>query len=127
MDRIVGVCTKQARAATQEPRPVSLLDAVGDVGARNSKRGDTTVMLRNLPNNYSRNMVGHLRKTLTRPEATAEVCTMMDKEGFHGKYDFLYLPIDSWLQLGHSSTITDILILRTSVQKPVWATPSSTS
>lgn len=68
-----------------EPRPVSLLEAVGDVGpgisthsAKHRKPGDTTVMLRNLPNNYSRNMV----------------CTMMDKEGFQGKYDFLYLPID---------------------------------
>lgn len=38
----------------------------------------TTVMLRNLPNNYTRAMV----------------CTMMDKEGFKGHYDFLYLPID---------------------------------
>ncbi|CAJ1407281.1 unnamed protein product [Effrenium voratum] len=38
----------------------------------------TTVMLRNLPNNYTRTMV----------------CTMMDKEGFKGQYDFLYLPID---------------------------------
>jgi len=38
----------------------------------------TTVMLRNLPNNYTRTMV----------------CTMMDKEGFKGHYDFLYLPID---------------------------------
>eukprot|EP00438_Fugacium_kawagutii_P035729 Skav204246 [mRNA] locus=scaffold2414:12233:17947:- [translate_table: standard] len=27
---------------------------------------------------------------------TAEVCSMMDKEGFHGKYDFLYLPIDDF-------------------------------
>mmetsp|Transcript_15626 Transcript_15626/g.19123 ORF Transcript_15626/g.19123 Transcript_15626/m.19123 type:complete len:330 (+) Transcript_15626:66-1055(+) len=64
---------------SSEPRPVSLLEAVGDVGPGISgKKGDTTVMLRNLPNNYSRNMV----------------CTMMDKEGFHGKYDFLYLPID---------------------------------
>lgn len=27
-----------------------------------------------------------------------EVCAMMDKEGFSGKYDFLYLPIDAWLR-----------------------------
>eukprot|EP00933_Yihiella_yeosuensis_P085084 TRINITY_DN9988_c0_g1_i1.p1 TRINITY_DN9988_c0_g1~~TRINITY_DN9988_c0_g1_i1.p1 ORF type:complete len:271 (-),score=55.63 TRINITY_DN9988_c0_g1_i1:265-1077(-) len=38
----------------------------------------TTVMLRNLPNNYTRSMV----------------CVMMDKEGFRGRYDFLYLPVD---------------------------------
>lgn len=38
----------------------------------------TTVMLRNLPNNYNRAMV----------------LAMLDGEGFAGKYDFLYLPID---------------------------------
>jgi len=38
----------------------------------------TTVMLRNLPNNYTRPMVLHL----------------LDAEGFKGKYDFFYLPID---------------------------------
>jgi len=38
----------------------------------------TTVMLRNLPNNYTRAMVQAL----------------LDKEGFAAKYDFLYLPID---------------------------------
>lgn len=38
----------------------------------------TTVMLRNLPNNYTRAMMLEL----------------VDKEGFAGKYDFLYLPID---------------------------------
>jgi len=43
-----------------------------------SSQPRTTVMLRNLPNNYNRAMV----------------TTMMDKEGFKGKYDFLYLPID---------------------------------
>lgn len=38
----------------------------------------TTVMLRNVPNNYSRAMV----------------LSMMDEEGFKGLYNFLYLPID---------------------------------
>lgn len=38
----------------------------------------TTVMLRNLPNNYSRVMV----------------LSMLDDEGFAGLYNFLYLPID---------------------------------
>jgi len=41
-------------------------------------RGRTTVMLRNLPNNYSR----------------AVLLAMLDDEGFAGTYDFLYLPID---------------------------------
>ena len=38
----------------------------------------TTVMLRNLPNNYKRSMI----------------LALLDKEGFEGKYNFLYLPID---------------------------------
>merc|ERR1740127_314551 len=38
----------------------------------------TTVMLRNLPNNYSRAMF----------------LSMLDSEGFSGAYDFVYLPID---------------------------------
>jgi len=38
----------------------------------------TTVMLRNLPNNYDREMV----------------LAMIDGEGFAGLYDFIYLPID---------------------------------
>jgi len=38
----------------------------------------TTVMLRNLPNNYTRAMVLEL----------------LDRRGFRGKYDFLYFPID---------------------------------
>ncbi|CAJ1408394.1 unnamed protein product [Effrenium voratum] len=59
---------------TSAPRPVELLPALQPCG----KQGQTTVMLRNLPNNYSRAMV----------------CVLMDKEGFAGKYDFLYLPID---------------------------------
>jgi len=40
--------------------------------------GRTTVMLRNLPNNYTRDMV----------------MSLLDKEGFQGKFDFFYLPID---------------------------------
>jgi hypothetical protein len=38
----------------------------------------TTVMLRNLPNNYSRGML----------------LDLINSEGFKGEYDFLYLPID---------------------------------
>ena len=38
----------------------------------------TTVMLRNMPNNYSRTMLLEL----------------LDAEGFAGQYDFLYLPMD---------------------------------
>jgi RNA recognition motif-containing protein len=42
----------------------------------------TTVMLRNLPNNYSRAMLLEL----------------LDAEGFVGTYDFVYLPIDFRMQ-----------------------------
>eukprot|EP00425_Heterocapsa_triquetra_P033342 CAMPEP_0195100958 /NCGR_PEP_ID=MMETSP0448-20130528/64831_1 /TAXON_ID=66468 /ORGANISM="Heterocapsa triquestra, Strain CCMP 448" /LENGTH=239 /DNA_ID=CAMNT_0040136195 /DNA_START=61 /DNA_END=780 /DNA_ORIENTATION=+ len=38
----------------------------------------TTIMLRNLPNNYTRDMF----------------LEMLDAEGFDGRYDFVYLPID---------------------------------
>jgi len=38
----------------------------------------TTIMLRNLPNNYTREMV----------------LEMLDSKGFKGKYNFVYLPID---------------------------------
>mmetsp|Transcript_43848 Transcript_43848/g.81886 ORF Transcript_43848/g.81886 Transcript_43848/m.81886 type:complete len:365 (+) Transcript_43848:56-1150(+) len=61
-------------APAPAPQPVQLLPALPD--PLHTPR--TTVMLRNLPNNYTRSMV----------------CTMMDKEGFKGQYDFLYLPID---------------------------------
>merc|ERR1719240_2625947 len=48
----------------------------------------TTVMLRNLPNNYSRAML----------------LKLIDAEGFAGQYDFIYLPMDfkSHASLGYS-------------------------
>jgi len=48
----------------------------------------TTVMLRNLPNNYSRDMLLEL----------------LNQQGFAGKYDFLYLPMDfgSTASLGYA-------------------------
>jgi len=42
------------------------------------KQDRTTVMMRNLPNNYTRSML----------------LDMLDSEGFSGLYDFVYLPID---------------------------------
>jgi len=38
----------------------------------------TTVMLRNLPETYSRNML----------------VSLLDRHGFHGKYDFVYMPMN---------------------------------
>lgn len=52
------------------------------------EEGCTTVMLRNLPNNYSRSML----------------MEMLDTEGFLGQYNFFYLPIDfkSGASLGYA-------------------------
>eukprot|EP00401_Gymnodinium_catenatum_P014718 CAMPEP_0117480874 /NCGR_PEP_ID=MMETSP0784-20121206/12613_1 /TAXON_ID=39447 /ORGANISM="" /LENGTH=483 /DNA_ID=CAMNT_0005275321 /DNA_START=76 /DNA_END=1527 /DNA_ORIENTATION=+ len=47
-------------------------------GGTNASEFRTTVMLRNLPNNYSRTML----------------LAMIDGEGFAGQYDFVYLPMD---------------------------------
>jgi len=46
----------------------------------NRGKDRTTVMLRNLPNNYTREML----------------LTMLDDHGFSGLYDFVYLPCDFW-------------------------------
>eukprot|EP00913_Durusdinium_trenchii_P034625 g32394.t1 len=52
---------------------------VAEPGHRMSYRKErTTVMLRNLPNNYTREMF----------------LEMLDSEGFRGSYDFVYLPCD---------------------------------
>lgn len=54
------------------PDPVTPMPELADGKQR------TTVMLRNMPNNYSRSMLLEL----------------LDAEGFAGQYDFLYLPMD---------------------------------
>jgi len=54
------------------PDPVAPMPELADGKKR------TTVMLRNMPNNYSRTMLLEL----------------LDAEGFAGQYDFLYLPMD---------------------------------
>lgn len=59
------------RSATPKTEP-SEVDYMPGVGSR------MTVMLRNLPNNYSRSMLLEL----------------LDSEGFAGRYDFVYLPMD---------------------------------
>lgn len=50
--------------------------------------GRTTVMIRNMPNNYTRAML----------------LEMMDSKGFRGQYDFIYMPIDfvTRVALGYS-------------------------
>jgi hypothetical protein len=69
-----------------EPVPAAAKTAAGArVGRRQAAAGtpwtvsgQTTVMLRNLPNNYTRAML----------------LALIDAEGFAGSYDFLYMPID---------------------------------
>jgi hypothetical protein len=56
----------------------ALVAASACVKLRRAGHEHTTVMLRNLPNNYTQAMIFDL----------------LDAEGFAGSYDFLYLPID---------------------------------
>jgi len=48
----------------------------------------TTIMLRNLPNDYNRDLL----------------CELLDEEGFSGRYDFVYLPMDfqRWAGFGYA-------------------------
>jgi hypothetical protein len=77
---------KQTRKTVQFPKFEVDVDADADC-SRSGATSDadscqvvprTSVMLRNLPNSYTRNLLMKL----------------LDDEGFAGKYDFIYLPID---------------------------------
>lgn len=63
-------------ATIQQHAPTG--DIAGVSSSESSPSGLTTVMLRNLPNRYTRAML----------------LEMLDEEGFGGQYDFVYLPID---------------------------------
>lgn len=66
-------------AAVAEGRQTAQGMAQGMAQAQGSAEPErTTLMLRNLPNNYTRDMI----------------MEMLDAEGFKGQYDFLYLPMD---------------------------------
>eukprot|EP00434_Breviolum_minutum_P038369 symbB.v1.2.034033.t2/scaffold4320.1/size63662/6 len=69
------------------PLVISVADALAPAKPRDTR---TTVMLRNLPNNYTRLMVVNL--------LNQEISFLQNMrrfpEGFKGKFDFLYLPID---------------------------------
>jgi len=69
-----------ASAARNIPVPVDAIlpDPVKLLPEPTSGKPRTTVMLRNMPNNYSRAML----------------LDLLDSEGFAGQYDFLYLPMD---------------------------------
>jgi len=64
----------------------------------------TTVMMRNLPNNYTREML----------------LEMLDAEGFAGQYDFVYLPIDFKRQAGLGYAFLNLV--DPSVVSNFWAT-----
>jgi len=64
----------------------------------------TTVMLRNLPNNYSRAML----------------MEMLDTEGFLGQYNFFYLPID--FKSGASLGYAFVNLVSSEVVQRFWAT-----
>jgi len=81
-----------------------------------NKESRTTLMLRNLPLDYTRDMLLHL----------------LDKEGFAGKYDFLYLPVDFLTSAGlgyaflNMVSATDADLLRTGLSGfNSWSVPSN--
>merc|ERR1712048_1365336 len=57
---------------------VNDVPVVSEPQAASTHLQPTSVMLRNIPNDYTRDMV----------------CKLLDQEGFQAKYDFLYVPID---------------------------------
>eukprot|EP00443_Scrippsiella_acuminata_P064120 CAMPEP_0115394964 /NCGR_PEP_ID=MMETSP0271-20121206/12540_1 /TAXON_ID=71861 /ORGANISM="Scrippsiella trochoidea, Strain CCMP3099" /LENGTH=445 /DNA_ID=CAMNT_0002818657 /DNA_START=62 /DNA_END=1399 /DNA_ORIENTATION=- len=73
---------RQRRQKAKEPGGADA--AGGDVGAGEDDQTRTTLMLRNIPNNYTRAMLKEL----------------LDSEGFMCRYDFLYLPHDFKTQAG---------------------------
>ncbi|CAE7841864.1 TE1, partial [Symbiodinium microadriaticum] len=67
-------------AAPAEPAPQPAAGTGRDAKQASAER--TTLMLRNVPNNYSREMF----------------LAMLDEHGFAGRYDFVYLPCDFYRQ-----------------------------
>jgi len=83
----------QARSGHHQQQQQQHLAAAPPTGWANATSGEaarrsTTIMLRNLPNNYSRDML----------------LEMLDREGFSGLYDFAYYPVDfkRWAGLGYA-------------------------
>ena len=69
--------TRSPKASVQPSQPVTASSAEGQTVTGKSKER-STVMLRNLPNNYTREMF----------------LEMLDEHGLKGRYDFAYLPCD---------------------------------
>merc|ERR1712000_131275 len=81
------VPSPSARMTPRSPSHVSVPFCPVD-DETNETKTKTTVVIRNLPRTYSREMV----------------CEFMDSEGFQGRYDFVYLPTDfrTWLAFGYA-------------------------
>jgi len=84
-DSVPPSTTEQGWRKDSCPQQIARKSDAASSPAANGRSNDdpadeysTTVMLRNLPNNYTRTMLLEL----------------IDAEGFTGKYDFVYLPID---------------------------------
>ncbi|CAJ1439291.1 unnamed protein product [Effrenium voratum] len=67
----------QGRVVVEEPK-IKPRDAGRDAPKQSAPAERTTVMLRNVPNNYTREML----------------LTLLDEQGLAGCYDFVYLPCD---------------------------------
>lgn len=71
----------QRQQARARPLPAGQISSAAEQQPRTKAdqvESRTTVMLRNMPNNYTRAML----------------LALLDEEGFAGKYDFLYIPFD---------------------------------
>jgi hypothetical protein len=71
------VKAKATSQAAEKAKPKKVKDSSASKSSPSSV-DRTTVMLRNIPNNYTREMLLEL----------------LDTEGFKGQYDFIYLPMD---------------------------------
>lgn len=80
--------SRNASPSRMTPRSPSNVTSFPSMQSSEITESKTTVVIRNLPHTYTREMV----------------CEFMDDEGFKGRYDFVYLPTDfrSWLAFGYA-------------------------
>lgn len=75
---VVARAAAVAAVSSSMPEPPAAVASVMEAASRSDTVPPTTVMLRNIPNAYTREMLKDL----------------LDAHGFRGCYDFLYLPVD---------------------------------